>query len=190
MTHSLSLVYVNLYSLTEPHGCAMIYSETALQRVPVLPNIPTTRFGWMRTSRQARWTSLTMHRVPDSTDCFRRRQLSSRVAKRTLPSDRDEKYKQQQAENINIINHSLPISPSWNKQQRFRFTQGHCLGKVCYCKEVIYISYCGGGIHQRQLRHIIRIKAINSIIKWWVFQKFKWWLKSEKNKKKLNNNNK
>lgn len=38
------------------------------------------------TSRHARWTSLIIQQSPDSTDCFNKRQLSSRVARRTLLS--------------------------------------------------------------------------------------------------------
>lgn len=38
------------------------------------------------TSRQARWTSLITQWFPGSTDCFNKRQLSSIVARRTLPS--------------------------------------------------------------------------------------------------------
>lgn len=43
-------------------------------------------FVWTCTSRHARWTSLIIQWSPDSTDCFNKRQLSSRVARRTLLS--------------------------------------------------------------------------------------------------------
>jgi len=39
------------------------------------------------TSKQAKWMSFIMHWEPDSTDCFKSRQLNSRVARRTFPSE-------------------------------------------------------------------------------------------------------
>lgn len=121
-----------------------MYSKSVQQRFLLSPSSWKLLecLWWMRTSRQARWTSLMMQRAPDSTDCFRRRQLSSRVAKRTLPS------KHQHKQTHPVTHHFLPIDLSSHiffqrgKMKWFRFTAGHSLARLTYHTALIYASLC------------------------------------------------
>lgn len=80
----------------EKHGVIVYISRSSLRKFCAISQAIVHAFFRRKkkclcvyvdcTSRHARWTSLIIQWSPDSTDCFNKRQLNSRVARRTLLS--------------------------------------------------------------------------------------------------------